>query len=262
MKQFLTYIFLILSIISIFSCKKQAEYDNDFVRKRLRQVPYGSSDWHAVLDSVINEHPSEAFPYYRKGLQLIRKNNYVEGMKFMEQAAELDPYMYANYLGYIKLSSFRDYEASIEHFKTSIKYNNHIDIIVPGSAYERIGIAYKEMGDYEKAISSFDNYINKFGEDGVDLYTFMHRGIAKTNIGDFEGALKDFDTIIRKWEKCPEAYYHKGIVYHQQGDNSLACKQFKKALLYQNYIRGNPSGAYIDQLYLADIEKMFDLTCK
>lgn len=261
MKTTITYFSFLFIIISIFSCKKQAEYDNDFVRERLDQEAYGSSEWHAVLDSVINKYPNEAFPYYRKGLQLMR-DNYPEGMKFMEEAAELDPYMYANYLGHIKLVSFHDYEASIEHFKTAIEYENHVDIIVPGSAYERIAIAYKEMGDNEKSIRTFDNYIKKFGEDGVDLYTFLHRGIAKINIGDYEGALKDFDTIIRKWEKCPEAYYHKGIVYHKQGDNSLACKQFKKALLYQNYIRGNPSGAYIDQLYLSDIEQMFDSTCK
>jgi len=261
MNKIITYFSFIFIIILIFSCKKQTEYDNDFVRERLDQEVYGSSEWHEVLDSVINKYPDEAFPYYRKGLQLMG-DNYPEGMKLMEYAAELDPYMYANYLGYIKLSSFSDYEASIQHFKTAIEYNNHIDIIVPGSAYERMGVAYKEMENYEKAISTFDNYIKRFGEDGVDLYTFMYRGITKVNIGDFEGALKDFDTIIRKWEKCPEAYYHKGIVYHKKGDNSLACKQFKKALLYQNYIRGNPSGAYIDQLYVADIEKMFDLTCK
>jgi len=214
------------------------------------------------LDSVINEYPDQAFAYYRKGLQLMRQNNYAEGMKLMEHAAELDPYMYANYLGYIKLADFGDYEASIKHFKIAIEHNNHIDIIVPGSAYERMGIAYKQMENYGKAISIFDNYVNQFGEDGVDLYTFMYRGIAKTKVGDFEGALKDFDIIIRKWEKCPEAYYLKGIVYRKQGDNSLACKQFKKALLYQNYVRANPGGAYIDQLYVADIEQMFDLTCR
>lgn len=262
MRQILVYFVFTLWIISFFSCKKQTEYDEDFVRKRLDKEIYGSSEWQAVLDSVINKHPGEAFSYYRKGLQLMRGDDYPQGMKLMERAAQLDPYMYANYLGYIKLASFRDYEASIEHFKTAIEYKNHIDIIVPGSAYERIGVAYKEMENYEKSISTFDNYIKRYGEDGVDLYTFMYRGIAKTNIGDFESALKDFDTIIRKWEKCPEACYYKGIVYHKQGDNSLACKQFKKALLYQNYIRSNPSGPYIDQLYVADIERMFDSTCR
>ncbi len=262
MKHFFIHYFLLFCIILFFSCKKQTAYNDDFVRERLEQEAYGSSNWYAVLDSVITEHPDEAFPYYRKGLQLVRENNYTKGIKLMEHAAELDPYMYANYLGYIKLSSFGDYEAAIGHFKTAIEYDNHVDIIVPGSAYERVAIAYKEMENYEKAISTFNNYIDKFGEDGVDLYTFMYRGIAKTNVGDFESALKDFDTIIRKWEKCPEAYYRKGIIYHKKGDNSLACKQFKKALLYQNYIRGNPSGAYIDQLYVADIEQMFDLTCE
>jgi len=154
MNKIIAYFSFIFIIISIFSCKKQTEYDNDFVRERLDQEVYGSSEWHEVLDSVINKYPDEAFPYYRKGLQLMG-DNYPEGMKLMEHAAELDPYMYANYLGYIKLSSFRDYEASIEHFKTAIEYNNHIDIIVPGSAYERMGIAYKEMENSEKAITLF-----------------------------------------------------------------------------------------------------------
>jgi len=68
----------------------------------------------------------------------------------------------------------------------------------------------------------------------------MHRGIVKVQTGDLEGAMADFDTIIRKWDKCP---------------------QFKKSLLYKNYIRSNPSSAYIDQLYLVDIERMFDVCC-
>jgi len=261
-KSITAYGILILSIFSICSCQKQAEYDSDFVQERLNQVDYSTPDWWAFLDSLIVEYPDEAFPYYRKGLQLVRENNYIEGMPLMERAAELNPYMYANYVGSIKLVNLADYEGAIELFQTAIRHNNHVDIVIPGSAYERLGITYKEMGNYEKSISTFDAYIKEFGEDGVDLYTFMYNGIAKYNIGDFDGAMKDFDTIIRKWEKCPEAYYHKGIVYKKQGNNSLACKQFKKALLYQNFIRGSPSGTYIDQLYVVDIERMFDSTCR
>ncbi len=261
-RQITIYVFFISWVMLIFSCKKPVEYDFDLVRKRLEKTEYNSPEWWAILDGIIRKYPDQPYAYYRKGRALIQEDKLDKGLAYLEKAARLDPYTYANYFGYINLTKLENYEVAIQYFQTAIEYKNHIDLVVPGSAYERIGIAYKEMENYEKSISTFDRYIHQFGEDGVDLYTFMYRGIAKTNIGDFEGALQDFDTIIGKWEKCPEAYYRKGIIYHKKGDNSLACKQFKKALLYQNYIRGNPSGKYIDQLYVTDIEQMFDLTCE
>ncbi len=258
---FQLYCIFLLGIIGFSGCFPQPEYDEKAAKERLDKLGYASPDWWATLDSIIAEYPTEAWAYYRKGLQLIRKDNYIEGMPYMNRAAELDPYMYANYTGMCKLS-IGDYEGAIKDFKTAIQHNNHIDIIIPGSAYTRLGLTYKEMGDYTTALTTFDDYIERFGEDDVDLYVFMHRGLTKIELADYEGANADFDTIIRKWEKCPEAYYHKGIVSHKKGNKALACKQFKKALLYQNFIRGNPNGAYIDQLYLADIERMFDLTCE
>lgn len=254
------YLLLMFFVFMVVACFPQPEFDEEYAGKRLNAVGYKSPDWWATLDSIINEYPTEAWANYRKGLALIRDDNYIEGISYLEKSAELDPYRYANYTGVIKLD-LGDYEGAIEHFKTSIRLKNHIDIIVQGSAYERMALAYKEMENYEKAIETFDTYINKFGEDDVYLYTFMHRGIAKVETGDLEGAMADFDTIIRKWDKCPEAYYQKGLLYHHKGDNVLACKQFKKSLLYKNYIRSNPSSAYIDQLYLSDIERMFDVCC-
>ena len=44
-----TYWILILSIFSIYSCQKQAEYDTDFVQEKLAQVGYGTSDWWAIF---------------------------------------------------------------------------------------------------------------------------------------------------------------------------------------------------------------------
>jgi len=258
---FQLYCLILFGIISFTACFPQPKYEEEVVKERLDKVGYGSPDWLATLDSIIAEYPTEAWAYYRKGLQLIRKDNYIEGIPYVNRAAALDPYMYANYTGLTKLF-IGDYEGALENFKIAIKYNNHIDIITPGSAYTRIGIAHKEMGDYKTALTTFDDYVERFGEDDVDLYVFMHRGLTKIELGDYDGATADFDTIIRKWEKCPEAYYHKGVINHKKGNNALACKQFKKALLYKNYIRSSPNGSYIDQLYLADIESMFDLTCR
>jgi len=257
---FKIFLFL-LGIITLTACFPESEFDEKAAKARLDKQGYSSPDWWATLDSIMTEYPTEAWAYYRKGLQLIRRDNYIEGMPYMDKAAALNPRLYANYTGMTKLS-IGDYEGAIEDFQTAIDYNNHVDIIIPGSAYERMGITYKELGNYDKALTIFDTYIKRFGEDGVDLYAFMHRGLTKLALEDYDGATADFDTIIRKWDKCPEAHYHKGVINYKKGNATLACKQFKKALLYQNYIRSNPSGAYIDQLYVADIERMFDLTCK
>lgn len=253
---------VVLILFGITACQPAKSDDEAIWRGQLTKAGYGSPNWYATIDQLIKENPDNAWLPYHKAVPLFNKGEYVEGMASLSKAVDLDPFMYANYRGAVKLTDLGDYEGAIEDFKTAIRLRNHVDIIIPGSAYERMGIAYKQLGEYQKAIDIFDEAVAKFDTDGVDLYLFMYRGMAKFKSGNAEGALADFDVIINKWGKCPEAYYHKGLVYQQQGKKDLACKQFKKALLYKNYIHGNPGGAYIDQLYEADIERMFDLSCR
>ncbi len=256
------YILLLYSLLSINACQQNSQANEDSFRAELAQAGYGSPNWYKTIDQLIEKHPDNAWLPYRKAVPLFRRGDYIEGIASLSRAVAIDPTTYANYRGAVRMTDLGDYEGAIQDFQLAIDLKNHIDIIIPGSAYERKGIAQKQLGKYEEAIQTFDKTIKKFGINGVDIYTFMYRGIAKRELGQYEKALADFQIIIDKWEKCPEAYYHRGLVYIEQGKKEEACTAFKRALLYKNYIHGNPGGAYIDQLYEADIERMFDKACR
>lgn len=59
--------------------------------------------------------------------------------------------------------------------------------------------------------------------------TYYNRGLAYYDLGQYQKAIEDFDEAIRLKPDYAHAYYNRGTAYFNLGNNNLACSDFQKA---------------------------------
>jgi tetratricopeptide (TPR) repeat protein len=79
------------------------------------------------------------------------------------------------------------------------------------------GKAYFDAGDWDRAISAFDEAISR---NPLDAEAYLFRGQAymcrgREHVGQ---ALADYSEAIRLDPKNYEAYYHRAIAYRERGE--------------------------------------------
>ena len=85
-----------------------------------------------------------------------------------------------------------------------------------GSAgYFGRGLAYRNRGEYDKAIAGFTEAIRL---DRKDASAFRWRGRAYEKRGDRGKAIADFTDVIRLNPNDAQAYYWRGGAYQKEGD--------------------------------------------
>ncbi|ELR72426.1 TPR repeat protein [Fulvivirga imtechensis AK7] len=84
-----------------------------------------------------------------------------------------------------------DYNNALEDFKTAYRLNPENNVI-----WMYQGFTYRNMGQMEKALSSFSNYISLHPQD-TSAYSYILRGKMKYELGDFTGAVEDYDMALR-----------------------------------------------------------------
>ncbi len=250
---------LFLCICCIWSCQKPVEKLDEDARN---PYPYGSKAFFDYYDDAIKKEPNNGTWYYRKAVPMFRLGRKGEAMRNLDIAAKLDPIAYANYCGYAKILHFRDFKGAENMFRICLENKVYHDAIVAGDTYTRLGVCLKEQGLYDEAIEAFTKQIERDGLKDVMVYAIVSRGISKLEKDDKQGALADFNLALENWDRCPEAFYYKALVLYQLNEKDKACKQIQKAMLNENVIRSNPFAAHIDQLSKADMDKLFDQTCR
>ena len=95
-------------------------------------------------------------------------------------------------------------------------------------AYYNRGIAYKNKGQYERAIS---DYTKALEINPRDADTYYNRGITYRNKGQYDKAITDFTKGIEINPRDARAYNNRGIVYAQgKGQYDKAITDFTKAI--------------------------------
>lgn len=128
-------------------------------------------------------------------------------------------------------------------------------------SYNNRGNAYKEAGEFQKAIKDYDeaiklnpkepllyvnrgvaySYLGKHQEGTIDLneaiklnpkylLAYYNRGALFQESGDFKQAIKDYGKVIELNPKHAEAYYNRGMAYDSLGDYQEALKDYSRAI--------------------------------
>ncbi len=119
--------------------------------------------------------------------------------------------------------------AQTQIWKDSIPFWNHELKYYPdnATAYGNRGEAYKDIGQYDKALEDFNNAIRvdpKYAEG------YNSRGQILAMRGNIDEALQDFLKVIELNPRFDEAYNNIGIIYTMKKDNEKALIYFKKAI--------------------------------
>ena len=90
-----------------------------------------------------------------------------------------------------------------------------------------IGFTYAQKGEYENAISHFDETI-RLNPNVISAY--KNRGTAKAKLGRHEEAIADYDNSLGLRPRDAEAYYNRGISLFELGRTEAAIDDFSEAI--------------------------------
>jgi tetratricopeptide (TPR) repeat protein len=130
--------------------------------------------------------------------------------------------------------------------KRAIEYsNNAIELQLDyAEAYIARGNAYKDLGQYQRAIEDYNEAIRLKPDD----VAFNNRGIAYTKLGQYQRAIEDYNEAIRLTPNLAAAHYNRGNAYYSLGQNQRAIEEFNVAIrLKQDYVDAynNRGAAYL-----------------
>jgi len=112
------------------------------------------------------------------------------------------------------------------------------------------GIAYRLMGDYERAIADYTEAIRIDPDYAV---AYHNRGIAYCLMDDYERAVADYTEAIRLDPDNAVAYGNRGYAYRTQGNLSAARADWERAIeLYE--AQGQPDSAELVRSLLSSLE--------
>lgn len=117
------------------------------------------------------------------------------------------------------LAKAGNYNKAIEDFELALAVQPDDKTV-----YGKLGLAYLEMGKFDKAIKTYNLYIDNLE---AERKTWEENPVMEDD--DIDVA----ETIIQELKKrLAPLYNNRGIAYGHSGNHSEACRNFEKAYLY------------------------------
>jgi tetratricopeptide (TPR) repeat protein len=148
--------------------------------------------------------------------------------------------------------------------KQSLELINKFEI-EPEAAWTRLGLAYEQKGEFEKAVAALKDGLNKAKEMGSGIclrIIFKHLGSCFTSMKDYQQAEEYFEvslTLARSLNKRNEEMeilHRFGKMYVESGDTDQAIHIFNEGL----EIAKNSRNAKFEGIFLARIGDAYALT--
>ena len=158
-----------------------------------------------------NGNYQKAIDFYNKALKIYKR----DGAIFYNRAI-------SNY-------ELGNYKEAIADYKEALIFEDKMRSAI---THLNIGIAYKEIEEFEKALFHFNKAISIKPHEG---FYYQDRGSLYFELEKWDEALKDFETAkskyLKKKEKIDEYFYNDlGYVYFKLGSYDLAIDNYEKAI--------------------------------
>ena len=143
-------------------------------------------------------------------------------------------YVFANivnerYQRGIKYKNAGQYQKAIESFDTVLKSaKTDIDNNLLAETHFQIASIYHILEEYHKSISSYNKAIT-LNPNSVLYYNAL--GISHSEAKQYKDAISSFRKATKLNPKNAQPYYNLGLVYLKQGELSLAKAAFNKAII-------------------------------
>jgi type IV pilus assembly protein PilF len=173
-------------------------------------------------------HRDQADTYLKKGMSLIEAGQYLGALKELLEAdkyAPNDPVI--NYYLGIAYHGRGLRDLAMERFQEAISLKKDY-----AEAHNYLGAIYMDMGQWEKAISSFDSALANH------LYTtpalaLSNSGWAFYNLQNYDMALSRYQQALRQEPMPvlrPQIEKNIGLIYIKQSNLTRAIEHFKKSV--------------------------------
>jgi tetratricopeptide (TPR) repeat protein len=113
------------------------------------------------------------------------------------------------------------YQRAIEDYNKALSLKPDF-----AKAYYNRGSAYRHLGKHQRAIEDYDNAL-RLKPDFADAY--YNRGAAYDDFGQYQRAIEDYNEALRLKPDYVEAYNNRGVTYLLQDNNELGCRDAQKA---------------------------------
>ncbi len=181
-----------------------------------------------IIKSEIEKNPKDPFNWYNKGVMEMIAGNFNSALDDFIKAHELT--------GKTRMSYHNDLMVRMIQSMVSLKsYNMAIDFIVAISAdpyindmpdiYFYLGICYKELKKYDKAIKSFEKAIEK-GE--------YKDGISKYGMGSFLSLIEWAKVLLLRKDKLAGIEKYKEAAFNVNNVSMVGLDDLKKLLSEEN----------------------------
>jgi tetratricopeptide (TPR) repeat protein len=181
------------------------------------------------LDQAINlseEQEEKGLFYFRRAICWMEENDFNSAMLDLIQSIKLKPDYFEAYLLRAQLNLKRnDKVQAISDFTEAIKLApNEIE---KAKMYGMRGIQYGEEGDFENAISDFNNGIAILPEDSA---LYFNRGFTELMQANIRDSIIDFDRAIELEPTHVRAFHDRGLALSVLGDHKRAINDYKNAI--------------------------------
>ena len=226
---------------------KKRKEDNEVTKKKKEEEDRIRQEKERYENLTIEEKEEED---QRKNAEEIKQQanaqfknkNYSEALKLYTKALEINPKEITYYLNLAACyHELKEFDKVIEECQKVIDNTN--DFQKKSKAYGRIGFAYQEKGDLDKAIKSFDDSLLEFKDNRIKMALREAENLKKK---------KDAEDYINP-EKGEEANT-KGNDYYKNHDWVNALKEYSDA------IKRNPKNAKFYSNRAAVYIKLMSLT--
>jgi tetratricopeptide (TPR) repeat protein len=89
------------------------------------------------------------------------------------------------------------------------------------------GNALSDIGRFQEAILNYDQAVKL---SPINATAYCNRGVTQSALGDLDAAIQDFDQAIKLNPANATAYYNRGLAYRALGDNQSASNDFHQAI--------------------------------
>ena len=109
-------------------------------------------------------------------------------------------------------------------------WNSQLAVHKTGKAFEKRGLIYKELKEYEKAIADYNMGIELRSKPKHRKRLFNNRGNVYSELGKYQKALADYNMAVELDSGYERAYYNRGAVHLKLGRFQEAIMDFSEVI--------------------------------
>lgn len=184
----------------------------------LRAYGLNSQGRRDALDSIILEYPTIAYFYQQRAMPLYKQDKDALGLPFLTKAAALDSQKYLDYKGFMECIFSKNYKSAIADFEKYHELHgegyvmDHTYHFYIGISYLQLNEFEKAKINLEKSISQSEA---NGGRDWVHFLDLLYLGIAQMELYEYQNAIQSFDEALEKYPSFGDVKYYKtGCLYN------------------------------------------------